>query len=105
MSTDEIMKLVTECEDAATVLESYLMNADTYETQISTYDEARAALLKAVEEMAADAARYRAIRDGLEVDPDNSGIVVSLIDDFGGSTLLGENADDAIDEAMKGKVP
>ena len=49
----------------------------------------------------ADAERYRAIRNGLEVDPDNSGIVVSLIDDFGGETLSGEAADAAIDNAMK----
>jgi hypothetical protein len=47
-----------------------------------------------------DAERYRAIRNGLEVDPDNSGIVVSMIDDFGGSTLRGDAADQAIDAAM-----
>lgn len=50
-----------------------------------------------------DARRYRAIRDGLEVEPDNSGIVVSLIDDFGGETLRGEQADSAIDAAMQGE--
>lgn len=49
----------------------------------------------------ADAKRYRAIRSGLEVDTDNSGIVVSLIDDFGGSTLRDKDADDAIDAAMQ----
>lgn len=52
-------------------------------------------------ELRKDAERYRAIRTGLEVDPDNSGIVVSLIDDFGGETLYEEAADAAIDEAMK----
>ena len=46
-----------------------------------------------------DAERYRAIRNGLEVDPDNSRIVVSLIDDFGGETLRGDEADAAIDAA------
>lgn len=53
-----------------------------------------------IEALKTDALRYRAIRDGLEVDPDNSGIVVSLIDDFGGSTLRGEDADAAIDAAI-----
>ena len=75
-TTDEIMKLATECEDAATVLESYLMNADAYETQLSTYDKARAALLKAVEALASDAARYRFLRlnydDSLIMYGDNS---------------------------------
>jgi len=53
---------------------------------------------------AKDAARYRAIRNGLVVDPDNSGIVVSLIDDFGGETLHGEKADQAIDAAIEAEV-
>ncbi len=53
-----------------------------------------------LERVKADAERYRAIRNGLEVDPDNSGIVVSLIDDFGGSTLRGDAADQAIDAAI-----
>ena len=46
-----------------------------------------------------DAERYRAIREGLEVD-ENSGIVVSLVDDFGGETLNGEVANNAIDAAI-----
>ena len=54
-----------------------------------------------VAELEKDAGRYRAIRNGLEVDPDNSGIVVSLIDDFGGETLHGDKADAAIDAAIK----
>lgn len=53
-----------------------------------------------VEALKPDAARYRAIRKGLEIDPDNSGIVVSLIDDFGGETLRDEIADAAIDAAI-----
>lgn len=63
------------------------------EARIDAAEERCAALEK-------DAARYQAIRTGLEVDPDNSGIVISLIDDFGGSTLHGEDADSAIDNAM-----
>lgn len=50
----------------------------------------------------ADAARYRAIRSGLEVD-ENSRIVVSVIDDFGGETLRNEHADESIDAAMGAK--
>ena len=46
-----------------------------------------------------DAERYRAIREGLEVD-ENSGIVVSLVDDFGGETLDSEVADNAVDAAI-----
>ena len=48
-----------------------------------------------------DAERYRAAREGIEVN-ENSGIVISLIDDFGGETLRNEAADDAIDAAIKG---
>lgn len=63
------------------------------------------ALRQRCAELERDAARYQAIRTGLEVDPDNSGIVVSLIDDFGGETLHGEKADAAIDNAMAASVP
>lgn len=56
--------------------------------------------LRRLHALEADALRYRAIRGGLEVDPDNSGIVVSLIDDFGGETLRDEKADEAIDAAI-----
>ena len=56
--------------------------------------------LRRLHELEVDALRYRAIRGGLEVDPDNSGIVVSLIDDFGGETLQNEKADEAIDAAI-----
>lgn len=59
-----------------------------------------AAELRRLHVMEADAMRYRAIRGGLEVDLDNSGIVVSLIDDFGGETLRNEKADEAIDAAI-----
>ena len=59
------------------------------------------ALRTRLAEVEKDAMRYQAIRNGLEVDPDNSGIVVSLIDDFGGETLHGDKADAAIDAAMK----
>ena len=58
------------------------------------------ALRTRLAEVERDAARYQAIRNGLEVEPDNSGIVVSLIDDFGGETLHGDKADAAIDSAM-----
>ncbi len=57
-------------------------------------------LKRMAEELERDAARYRAIRNGLEVD-EHSGICVSLVDDFGGDTLSGEKADAAIDAAMK----
>lgn len=62
------------------------------------------ALIDRLAEVEKDAARYQAIRNGLEVDPDNSGIVVSLIDDFGGETLHGDRADAAIDAAIKEQV-
>ena len=79
--------------------------ADQYAYRVSesmpSYDKGRAALEAALDGVCRDAARYRAIRDGLEVDINNSGIVVSLIDDFGGETLRGDNADAAIDAAMK----
>lgn len=97
MTTDEIMDFA-DCYANSPFIEGS-------EDDIRYRRKARAALRKAVEEMAADAARYRAIRYGLEVDPDNSGIVVSLIDDFGGSTLRGKEADAAIDAAMKGETP
>lgn len=93
MSTDEIMKLADLYYNNPYREYSY--------THLVYADQRRAALRKAVEELVTDAARYRAIRDGLEVDPENSGIVVSLIDDFGGSTLRGDDADSAIDAAMK----
>jgi chorismate mutase len=64
------------------------------------HDDAILALLDERDALKADAARYRAIRSGLEVD-ENSGIVVSLIDDFGGSTLRNEHADESIDAAME----
>ena len=51
------------------------------------------------DQLTQDAKRYRAIREGLEVD-ENSGIVVSLVDDFGGETLNGEVANNAIDAAI-----
>ena len=57
------------------------------------------ALTAELESYKKDAERYRAIREGLEVD-ENSGIVVSLVDDFGGETLDSEVADKAVDAAI-----
>ena len=81
--------------------------ADKLAKSYMTFGEAkaRAALAEEVQRLEADAERYRAIRDGLEIDY-ASGIVVSLIDDFGVKTLGGEKADAAIDAAiaaMKGQ--
>ena len=74
-----------------------------------SYSPAKTALLSLADQVEAltaelesykkDAERYRAIREGLEVD-ENSGIVVSLVDDFGGETLDSEVADKAIDAAI-----
>ena len=98
-TTDEIMKLATECEDAATVLESYLMNADAYETQLSTYDESRAALLKAVEALEKDAARFAWVLPILSGDDDDlaNTRALSLATQF----LYGTSTRNAIDAAMK----
>lgn len=70
---------------------------------VQTLDNENTALRAENEELRRDAERYRAIREGLEVDPDNSVIVVSLVDAFGGETLRDEQADAAIDAAMKEK--
>lgn len=70
------------------------------EFQWEASPDAILALLDERDALKTDAARYRAIRSGLEVD-ENSGIVVSLIDDFGGSTLRNEHADESIDAAME----
>ena len=66
----------------------------------STTQSEAAAELRRLHALEADALRYRAIRGGLEVDPDNSSIVVSLIDNLGGETLRNEKADEAIDAAI-----
>ena len=70
---------------------------ESWQGDVSTVAAAELRRLHALE---ADALRYRAIRGGLEVDPDNSSIVVSLIDNLGGETLRNEKADEAIDAAI-----
>ena len=65
-------------------------------------NETRADLLKAVEALVDDAARYRAIRDQIKVDPNNSLLAIGLMNRFGIYTLHGSDADAAIDAAMKG---
>lgn len=89
---DDLRKRCKELEAASNVCGSGA-GCLSKEARIDAAEERCTALEK-------DAARYQAIRTGLEVDPDNSGIVISLIDDFGGSTLHGEDADSAIDAAM-----
>ena len=79
--------------------------ADKWTQETTTYMQSEIDdLRQRCAELEKDAARYQAIRNGLEVDPDNSGIVVSLIDDFGGETLHGDKADAAIDAAMENKT-
>jgi hypothetical protein len=81
--------------------------AEAYRMHIKP-DAARAAMAQRIEALTKDAERYRAIREGLEVDPHHigaAGIVVSLVDAFGGETLRGDAADEAIDAAIaEGKV-
>ena len=76
---------------------------DEFQEAIADKQKARAALEQRIKELERDAKRYRAIREGLEVDQNHvgaAGIVVSLVDDFGGETLRNEAADDAIDRAL-----
>lgn len=72
-------------------------------TTINTLGQMADELRTRLAEVEKDAARYQAIRNGLEVDPNNSGIAVSLIDDFGVETLHGDKADAAIDAAMEAR--
>jgi chromosome segregation ATPase len=70
---------------------------------VSQYQKANDNLIKERDALTKDAERYRAIRDGLDVDPNHIGaaeIVVSLVDAFGGETLRGDAADEAIDAAI-----
>lgn len=87
-------------------IEQLRAQCEAYEDGLKGMKLANEALRAQLEAAQADAARYRAIREGLEVD-ENSGIVVSLIDDFGGETLRGAEADAAIDAAratLEGKT-
>lgn len=90
MTTDEIMSLVDQCVEA---------EKNDYLSGEGSADYHRAALLKAVEELAADAARYRWLRNGFRA--------MSL--DMGGkhtwvqrssSMLRGPSVDEAIDAAI-----
>jgi hypothetical protein len=66
---------------------------DSLKAMVQKLQDERDALYK-------DAIRYRSIREGIKVDQGNSGIVVSLVDDFGGVTLCGDRADMEIDAAI-----
>ena len=72
--------------------------ADMYASKFHPLDirEARAALLKAVEALAADAARYRWLRDPMCSERSHSRMAY-LIDELAGPEL-----DDAIDKELKG---
>ena len=101
--------LATELENAEEVIEKL-------SAKIARLERENAALEKRLQEiqrmclgyqdehagLRKDAARYRAIRNGVDVDT-QSVICVSVVDDFGGETLRGEAADAAIDAAMKEK--
>ena len=96
-TTDEIMALVDACEDAASVLEAY---RGDYEKQLSDYNYYRAALLKAIESIADDAARYRFLR----LNYDDSLVMVG--GDKGCAEMLMEKElDNAIDSAMQKETP
>lgn len=84
MTTDEIMKL-----------------ADAYATQMihahyHPTNQARATLLKAVEELARDAARYRWLRD-----KSDKAYLRDGADDYGWFPSNAEEIDDACDEGLK----
>ena len=93
------MSRLIELADAYAMVVYQTKNPDSEEA-----DAGRAALVAEIERVERDAARYQAIREGLEVYPDNSGIVISLIDDFGVETLRGQQADVAIDASMKEQI-
>jgi len=103
------------CEDAVWPVDS---DDDRESKAVVTLDQCREAVASAVarknsewrkqyelqavkDSLTTDAERYRAIREGIEVESNNIGIVISLIDDFGGETLRGEIADATIDAALE----
>lgn len=93
MTTDEIMKLVDEYAERAFV--QGLRRAK----KLEGLEETRASLLKAVEKIAADAARYRWLRvcenDNTVIYGDTSHVEL----------MMEEVLDAAIDAAMKGETP
>ena len=104
MSTkEEIMKLADDYADAAAtvILSTNTFGRDSAMANSRADDRTkpRDSLLKAVEQLAADAARYRFLRlnydDSLVMYGDNSHCEM----------MMTEELDRAIDAAMKGKTP
>ena len=101
MSTkEEIMKLADDYADAAATVILAICNLGLEMSNFADdRTKSRDSLLKAVEQLAADAARYRFLRlnydDSLVMYGDNSHCEM----------MMTEELDRAIDAAMKGKTP
>lgn len=96
-TTDEIMGMVQEYASAWSLVGSRFDNGHGMECA----EEARAALLKAVEALAVDAARYRWLRNALDTTDAEFFIAVDSPRHIDRWALPVDEVDAAIDAAMK----